>query len=101
MLVDLPLLSINKSILTARMPIGLPLYLPMSFLRRNPRVGLMTTHLEVGGLGIESMFNKNIIKLGDNKEYIEEATDAMVILRVKQGCDYKGDIPAHLKISLN
>ena len=29
------------------------------------------------------MFNKNIIKLGDNKEYIEEAANAVVMLYVK------------------
>ena len=29
------------------------------------------------------MFNKNIIKLGDNKEYIKEAVDTIVVLRVK------------------
>ena len=47
------------------------------------------------------MFNKNIIKPGDNKEYIEEATDAMAILYVKQGCNCKGNILAYLKASLN
>ena len=29
------------------------------------------------------MFNKNVIKLGDNKEYIKEAVDTIAILRVK------------------
>ena len=29
------------------------------------------------------MFNKNVIKLGDNKEYIKEAIDTIVMLRVK------------------
>ena len=29
------------------------------------------------------MFNKDILKLGDDVEYIKEAVDAMVILRVK------------------
>ena len=29
------------------------------------------------------MFNKNVIKLGDNKEYIKEAIDAIVILHTK------------------
>ena len=47
------------------------------------------------------MFNKNIIKLGDNEEYIKETTDAVVILYIKQGCNCKGDIPAYLKMSLN
>ena len=47
------------------------------------------------------MFNKNIIKPGDNKEYIEEAANTIVIPRAKQGCDCKGNILAYLKISLN
>jgi len=38
---------------------------------------------KVGGLGVESLFNKNIIKLGDNKEYIKEAVDAIAILHAK------------------
>jgi hypothetical protein len=29
------------------------------------------------------MFNKNIIKPGDNKEYIKEAVDTIAMLRVK------------------
>jgi len=47
------------------------------------------------------MFNKNVIKLGDNKEYIKEAVDIVAMLRVKQGCNYKDDVPAYLKASLN
>ena len=43
----------------------------------------MVTYLEVGGLGIELIFNKNIIKLGDNKEYIKKAANIIVILRIK------------------
>ena len=43
----------------------------------------MVTYLEVGGLGVELIFNKNVIKLGDNKEYIKEAADTIVMLRVK------------------
>jgi len=43
----------------------------------------MVAYLEVGGLGVELLFNKNIIKLGDNKEYIKEAIDTIVILRIK------------------
>jgi len=83
MSVDLPLLSINESILAARTPIGSPLWLPVSSLRRNPRRGLTVTYLEVGGLGVELLFNKNVIKLGDNKEYIKKAVDAIAILRAK------------------
>ena len=47
------------------------------------------------------MFNKNVIKLEDNKEYIKEAIDAMVILCVKQGCNCKNNILVYLKVSLN
>ena len=43
----------------------------------------MITHPEVGGLRVELMFNKNIIKLGDNKKYIKEATDAVAMLYAK------------------
>ena len=47
------------------------------------------------------IFNKNIIKLGDNKEYIKEAVDTIVVLCVKQGCNYKNNVPIYLKASLN
>jgi hypothetical protein len=43
----------------------------------------VVTYLEVGGLGVESLFNKNVIKLGDNKEYIKEAVDTIAILHAK------------------
>jgi hypothetical protein len=81
--VDLPLLSINKSIIAARTPVGLPPRLLVSSLRRNLRRGLMVAYLEVGGLGVELIFNKNVIKLGDNKEYIKEAIDTIAILYIK------------------
>jgi hypothetical protein len=55
----------------------------VSLLRRNPKRGLIVAYLEVGGLGVESLFNKNVIKLGDNKEYIKEAANTMAILRIK------------------
>ena len=61
----------------------------------------MVAYLEVGGLGVELIFNKNVIKLGDNKEYIKEAVDAIVMLRIKRGCNYKDNILAYLKASLN
>ena len=80
---DSPLLSINKSILVARTPIGSPPRLLVSSLRRNPRRGLTVAYLEVGGLGVELIFNKNVIKLGDNKEYIKEAANTIAILHVK------------------
>ena len=79
----MPLLSINKSILAARTPVGSPPQLLVSSLRRNLRRGLTVAYPEVGGLGVELMFNKNVIKLGDNKEYIKEAANTIVILRVK------------------
>jgi len=47
------------------------------------------------------MFDENVIELGDNEEYIEEAIDAVAILCVKQGCDCKDNMPAYFKISLN
>jgi hypothetical protein len=34
-------------------------------------------------------------------EYIKEAINTIVILYVKQGCNYKDNIPAYLKASLN
>ena len=61
----------------------------------------MVTYLEVGGLGVELIFNKNIIKLGDNKEYIKEAANTMAILRIKRGYNYKDNVLAYLKASLN
>jgi len=83
MLVNSPLLSINKTILAAETPVGSPLWLPVFSLRRNLRRGLIVAYPEVGGLGVESLFNKNIIKPGDDKEYIKKAADAMAILRAK------------------
>jgi hypothetical protein len=47
------------------------------------------------------MFNKNVIKLGDNMEYIKETANTIVILRAKRGCDYKDNVPTYLKASLN
>jgi hypothetical protein len=50
---------------------------------------------------VELIFNKNIIKLGDNVEYIKEAIDIIVILYIKQKYNYKDDILAYFKASLN
>ena len=97
----MPLLSINKSIITAGTPIGSPPRLLVSSLRRNLRRGLIVAYLDIGGLGVELIFNKNIIKLGDNKEYIKEAVDTIVILHVKRGYNYKDNVLAYLKASLN
>jgi len=82
-------------------PISSPLWLPVSSLRRNPRRGLAVAYLEVEGLGVESLFNKNVIKLGDNEEYIKEAVDAMAILYTKRGYNCKDNVLAYLKASLN
>jgi len=101
MLVDLPLLSINKSILAARMLVGLPLWLLVFSSRRNLRRGLAVAYLEVGGLGVELLFNKNVIELGDDKEYIKKAVDTVAILYIKQGYNYKDDVLAYFKASLN
>ena len=101
MLVDLPLSSIRESILAARTPTSLPPRLLVSSLRRNPRQGFTVNHLEVDGLGVQSMFNKSVIKLEDNKEYIKEAIDAVITLRAKQGCDCKDNVLVYLKASLN
>ena len=43
----------------------------------------MVSYIEVGGLGVELIFNENIIKLRDDKEYIKEAVDTIIILYVK------------------
>ena len=47
------------------------------------------------------MFNKDILKPGDDIEYIKEAVDTIAMLYIKQGCDYKGNVLAFLKTSLN
>ena len=83
MSVNSPLLSINESIFVAKMPAGLLLRLLISSLRRNLRRGLAVTHPEIGGLGVELMFNKNIIKPGDDKEYIKKAINTIAILHAK------------------
>ena len=97
----MPLLSINKGILAARTPVSSPPRLLVSSLRRNPRRGLTVTYPEVGGLGVELIFNKDILKPGDNIEYIKEAIDTIAMLRTKQGYNYKGNVLAYLKTSLN
>ena len=83
MLIDSPLSSINESIFMAEMPAGLPLQLPIFSLKRNPKRGLVVTHPEIKRLGVELMFDKNVIELGDNKEYIEEAANTVAMLCTK------------------
>ena len=50
---------------------------------------------------MELIFNKDVLKLGDNVEYIKEAANTMAILYIKRGYNYKGDVLAYLKTSLN
>ena len=83
MLVDSPLLFINKSILIVKTPAGSPLRLLISSLRRNLKRGLTVTYPKIKGLKVELIFNKNIIKLEDNKEYIKEAINTITILHIK------------------
>jgi len=40
-------------------------------------------YLEIKGLKVQVIFNKNVIKLGDNKEHIKEAVDIIVIFYAK------------------
>jgi len=47
------------------------------------------------------MFNKNVIKSGDDVEYIKKAADAIAILHTKQRCNCKDDMPVYFKTSLN
>jgi len=61
----------------------------------------MVAYLEVGGLKVKLMFNENVIKLGDNKEYIKEAVNTMAIFCVKWGYNYKDNVLIYLKVSLN
>ena len=83
MLVNLPLLSINKSIFVAKMPISSPLQLLVSSLKRNLRRGFTVTYLKIKGLRVELLFNKNIIKPGDDKKYIKKTINTIAILRIK------------------
>ena len=98
---DLPLLSINKNILVTKTPTSSPPRLPISFLKRNLKRGLAVTYPKVKGLGVELIFNKNVIKPKDNKKYIKEAINTITILYIKQGCNYKNNILVYLKASLN
>jgi len=66
----------------------LPPQLSIFFLKRYLRKKLIVVYPEVKGLKVEIIFNENVIKLGDNKEYIKEAVDFIVILCVKQRYNY-------------
>ena len=43
----------------------------------------MVTYPEVGGLEVELIFNKDVLKPGDNIEYIKEAIDTIAMLYIK------------------
>ena len=43
----------------------------------------MVTYLKVKGLRVELIFNKNVIELGDDEEYIKEAINIVAILCIK------------------
>ena len=64
-------------------------------------MGFTVAYLIVERLGVQLIFNKNTIELGDNKEYIKKAINTIAILYIKQGYNYKDDILSHLKASLN
>ena len=83
------------------MPIDLPLQLPVSSSRRNLRRGLTVTYPKIKGLEVELIFNKNVIKPGDNEEYIKEAVDTIAILHIKQGYNCTDNMLVYLKASLN
>ena len=61
----------------------------------------MIAHLKVKGLKVKLIFNKNIIELRDDVEYIKEAVDIITILYIKQKCDCKNNMPVYFKVSLN
>ena len=65
------------------MPVSSPPQLLVSLLKRNLRRGLTVTYLKVGELGVELIFNKNVIKLEDNIKYIKEAVNTIAILCIK------------------
>ena len=46
-------------------------------------MGFIVTYLMAKGLKVQLIFNKNTIKLGDNKKYIKEAINTIVILYIK------------------
>ena len=50
---------------------------------------------------MELIFNKDVLKLGDNIEYIKEAVDTIAMLCAKRGYNYKDNMLAYLKTSLN
>jgi len=62
--------------------INSPLYLLTSSLKKNLKLEFMVICLKVGRLKVQLIFNKNIIKSGDNKEYIKEAVDIIAILYI-------------------
>jgi len=59
------------------------LWLLIFFFKKKSKKGLIVTYLKVGGLKVELIFNENVIKLKDNKEYIKEAINIIAILCIK------------------
>jgi len=100
-LINSLLLFINKSIFTVGTPISLPLYLFISSLKQNLKRGFLINYLEIKGLKIQLIFNKNIIKPKDNKKYIKETVNTIVILYAKQRYNYKDNVLIYLKASLS
>ena len=46
-------------------------------------MGFIVTYLMAKGLKVQLIFNKNIIWLRDNREYIKEAINTIAILHIK------------------
>ena len=46
-------------------------------------MGFIVAHLTVKGLRVQLIFNKNTIKLRDNKKYIKEAINTIAMLYIK------------------
>ena len=64
-------------------------------------MGFIVTYPTVKGLGVQLIFNKNTIKLGNNREYIKKTVDTIVILCIKQKYNCKDDILIYFKVALN
>ena len=64
-------------------------------------MGFTVTYLTVKRLKIQSIFNKNTIKLENNKEYIKKTINIIAILCTKWGCNCKNNILIYFKTALN
>ena len=83
------------------MPVNLFLHLLISSLKRNLKIEFIVAYVIVKGLKVQLIFNKNTIKLGDNKKYIKKAINIIAILYTKQEYNSKNNILFYLKVSLN